>query len=258
MIKTTIEWTEISWNPTTGCTKLSEGCENCYAEKLSYRLRAMGNPKYKNGFKITTHNHSLNEPYKWKRPRMIFVNSMSDIFHENIDDEFILKVFEIINNTPQHTYQILTKRTKRLLLLSDKIKWTENIWIGATVESIKHIDRINEIKKIPARIIFLSCEPLLSSLNGSDINGIHWVIVGGESGHKSREFKKTWVEEIKHQCDSLTIPFFFKQWGNKKNNPDINDPTILSSNSFHAKGGCQLNGSIFHEYPTIQNILYQY
>ncbi len=253
MAKTTIEWTEISWNPTTGCTKISDGCKNCYAEKLSYRLKAMGNPKYKKGFKITTHHNSLVEPFKWKKHQMVFINSMSDIFHEDIEDEFILKVFDTMNNTPQHTYQVLTKRTKRLVFLSDRIKWTQNIWIGATVENRKYIDRIDDIKLVPSKIKFLSCEPLLSSLGKNTFQGIDWIIVGGESGNKSRELKKIWVEEIMNQCIKSNIPFFFKQWGNRKNNPDINDPTIATKNPNHAKGGCQLSGHIFHDFPINRN-----
>jgi protein gp37 len=214
----------------------------------------MRNPKYKNGFKITTHNKSLLEPFKWKKSQMVFVNSMSDIFHESIDDDFILRVFEIMNNTPQHNYQILTKRTKRLLEISDRITWTQNIWIGATIECDKYIDRIMDIKKIPARIKFLSCEPLLSPIHNIDLQGINWVIVGGESGSNSRIVRKSWVEDLKNQCDNLKIPFFFKQWGNKKNNPDKNDPTLLAKDTNHAKGGCQLNGEIFHEFPIILNM----
>ena len=251
MGKTSIEWTEVSWNPTTGCTKISDGCKNCYAEKLSFRLKAMGNKKYTNGFEVAMHPSSVDEPFTWKSPRMVFVNSMSDLFHEKISNEFIIRVFEVMNNTHDHIYQILTKRTKRLLSYLDKVDWTDNIWIGTTVEHQKYLDRIDDIKLVPAKVRFLSCEPLLSSIKDTNFKGIDWVIVGGESGPQSRFIKKIWIEEIRKECENHKIPFFFKQWGSKLNNPNPTDPTILSDNPFHAKGGCELNGKIYHEFPKL-------
>jgi protein gp37 len=255
MGKTSIEWTDVSWNPTTGCTKISDGCKNCYAEKLSFRLKAMGNKKYINGFDVTLHPSALNEPFNWRKPRMVFVNSMSDLFHENIDNDFIIKVFEVMNNTPQHIYQILTKRTKRLLSLKDMVIWTENIWIGTTVEHQKYQERIDDIILVPAKVRFLSCEPLLSTMKNANLEGINWVIVGGESGTDSRVINESWVLEIKNLCEIYSIPFFFKQWGSKKSNPNPNDPTISSTNQFHAKGGCELNGKVYHEFPEVSFIL---
>lgn len=250
MAKSSIEWTEATWNPTTGCTKLSEGCKNCYAEKLSKRLKAMGNPKYQNGFQLTIHSDMLEKPFKWKKPLMIFVNSMSDIFHEGIDKDYILKIFDVMNKTPQHTYQVLTKRSERMLQLSDQIAWTPNIWMGVTVERNNNVNRITHLLKTPAAIKFLSCEPLIGSIKLNSLKGIDWVIVGGESGPNGRLINQEWVVDIHDLCRAGQIPFFFKQWGKPKNNPNKQDPTIDSKHSNHAKGGCQLNGLIYHEYPS--------
>lgn len=218
MAKTKIEWTESSWNPVTGCTKISEGCRNCYAERMALRLKAMGNPNYCDGFKIRCHEHALEIPLKWKSPKMIFVNSMSDLFHEDIPFDFLQKVFSVMNQTPWHTYQVLTKRAENLARLSDKLNWTPNIWAGVTIESNQHIERLSYLKQVNSAVRFISFEPLLSSVGEVDLNGIDWVIVGGESGPRSRPMDQLWVEEIKEQAELLNIPFFFKQWGgyNKK------------------------------------------
>ena len=213
-----IEWTESTWNPTTGCTKISLGCKNCYAERIAYRLQSMGNPSYVNGFSITCHNHMLYQPIKWKKPQRIFVNSMSDLFHENIPNEFIFKVFEVMNRANWHQYQVLTKRSERLLDLNKQLNWQPNIWIGVTVEASMYKYRIEHLKKTDAYIKFLSLEPLLDAIGHLDLSLIDWVIVGGESGPNARPIEKSWVLDILNQCKKANVPFFFKQWGgqNKK------------------------------------------
>lgn len=254
MAKTSIAWTEFTWNPTTGCTKISEGCNNCYAEKLSKRLKTMGNPKYENEFTLTIHADVLEQPISWKKPKMVFVNSMSDIFHEKIDTAYIMKVFDVMNKTPQHTYQVLTKRSERLLELSQQIQWTTNIWMGVTVENNKHVDRIHHLLQTSASTKFLSFEPLIDTIKIDSLKGIDWVIVGGESGPNGRLIKKAWIDDIHDICNADHIPFFFKQWGKSKNNPDKLDPTLDSKHLHHAKGGCQLDDKIYHEYPiSLQN-----
>jgi len=233
MSSSKIEWTESTWNPTTGCTKISSGCANCYAEKMAMRLKAMGTPKYTNGFKVTLHEDCLSEPYSWKKPKVIFVNSMSDLFHEDIPFEFIEKVFKVMNENPQHIFQVLTKRAELLLEYSPKLNWTSNIWMGVTVEDFKAKSRIDYLRQTAAAIKFLSCEPLISDLGKMDLDNINWVIVGGESGPKSRPIKEDWVLDIFNQCKTIDIPFFFKQWGgvNKK------------------KTGKELQGEIYQEMP---------
>jgi protein gp37 len=213
-----IEWTDATWNPLTGCTKISEGCLNCYAEKLALRLKAMGSPKYKKGFLLTYHEKSLKEPLSWKKPKNIFVNSMSDTFHENVSDEIILNLFKIMNDTPQHQFQVLTKRSKRLQYFNKKIKWTSNIWLGVTVENQKNISRVYDLQKTDAKIKFISFEPLIGPISDLDLSGIDWVIVGGESGIGSRIMEEEWVDTIYEATRKNHIPFFFKQWGgrNKK------------------------------------------
>jgi len=249
MVKSNIEWTETTWNPTTGCTKISTGCLYCYAEIMSKRLKAMGSNKYKDGFKIAVHPDVLNEPYKWKKPTVVFVDSMSDLFHNDIPVEFIKGVFEVMNNTPQHTYQVLTKRSERLLQLSPLLNWTSNIWMGVSVENEHVSERIAHLTKTPAFIKFVSCEPLIGPIYSLQLNLIDWVIVGGESGHKAREIKQEWIDYIYNKCQAHNVPFFFKQWGKKKFNLNTNDPTILKGNKYYAKGGCELDGQIFHEMP---------
>lgn len=220
-----IEWTETTWNPVTGCTKISTGCQNCYAYILAKRLKAMSNPRYINGFDITLHYDLLDKPLSWKSPRKIFVNSMSDLFHEDIPVEFIEKVFATMNKASWHTFQVLTKRSENLKKLSPSLKWSENIWMGVTVESFSEKYRIDDLKETKAKIKFLSLEPLLSSLGEIDLSNIDWVIVGGESGPKARPMNIDWVREIRDQCIEQKTPFFFKQWGgvNKKKNGRLLD-----------------------------------
>ncbi|MED3954668.1 phage Gp37/Gp68 family protein [Priestia aryabhattai] len=208
-----IEWTEATWNPVTGCSKVSQGCKNCYAERMAKRLNAMGNARYTNGFNVTLHDDLIVLPYRWKKPRKVFVNSMSDLFHEEVPLDFIQKVFKTMVETPQHTYQILTKRSKRLSELAEFLPWTPNIWIGTSVENESVTFRIDDLKKVPAHVRFLSCEPLIGPLNQLDLQGIHWVIVGGESGPGSRPMEAEWVRTIRDQCKEMKVAFFFKQWG---------------------------------------------
>ncbi|MBE3570597.1 MAG: phage Gp37/Gp68 family protein [Bacillales bacterium] len=208
-----IEWTEATWNPVTGCTKVSEGCRNCYALRMANRLKAMGNPRYKNGFNVTLHHDLIDLPRSWKKPRKIFVNSMSDLFHRDVPLEFIQRIFKTMNETPQHTYQILTKRPERLLELSPLLNFTQNIWVGTSVENEDVTFRIDLLRRVPAQIRFLSCEPLIGPLDNLNLIKIHWVIVGGESGPGARPMKAEWVRSIRDQCHQQNVAFFFKQWG---------------------------------------------
>lgn len=208
-----IEWTDMTWNPTTGCTKISAGCENCYAERMANRLQAMGQERYKNGFQLTLQKDLVEQPFHWKKPRIIFVNSMSDLFHEDVPLEFIKRIFNTMNECEQHIFQILTKRSERLSEISEQLIWTDNIWMGVTIENENVIHRLTELKKVPAVVKFLSCEPLLSPIRNLELTHIDWVIVGGESGPKARPMKKSWVEHIFRQCREQNVPFFFKQWG---------------------------------------------
>jgi protein gp37 len=222
MAKTKIEWTESTWNPITGCTKISAGCKNCYAEVMTRRLQAMGQVKYKNGFNLTLHPDTLKEPYTWKKPGVIFVNSMSDLFHKDIPVQYIIDTFRVMKENPHHVFQILTKRAD-LLLYYDKegyLQWTHNIWMGVTVEDSTVTKRIDLLRQTRAKIKFLSCEPLLTGLPNLDLKGIDWVIVGGESGRTPRPIKEEWVLDIKDQCQKANVAFYFKQWGgtNKKKN----------------------------------------
>ncbi|MGQ0542462.1 MAG: DUF5131 family protein [Blastocatellia bacterium] len=216
--KSPIEWTESTWNPVTGCNKISPGCKNCYAERLAKRLKAMGQANYRNGFKLTLQPQMLELPLKWKRPQTIFVNSMSDLFHKDVPLEYIQQVFDVMNNAHWHRFQVLTKRADRLAELSNELKWSDNIWMGVSVESQKYVHRIDELRATGAKIKFLSLEPLLSSLKNLDLRKIDWAIVGGESGYGFRPIKEDWVLEIREQCRDFDVPFFFKQWGgfNKK------------------------------------------
>lgn len=211
--RTTIEWTEATWNPVTGCTKISPGCKNCYAERMALRLQAMGHPNYVNGFTLTIHEHMLTLPLKWKKPRMIFVNSMSDLFHEDVPDEFIMQVFDVMRSADWHVFQVLTKRSARLLALSSSLEWPDNVWMGVTVESADYLFRVDHLRETGAKIKFLSLEPLLGPLPGLNLTGIDWVIVGGESGPGARPMLKEWVLEVKDSCEEAGVPFFFKQWG---------------------------------------------
>jgi protein gp37 len=222
MAKTKIEWTESTWNPITGCTKISAGCKYCYAEVMTRRLQAMGQKKYVNGFNLTLHPETLKEPYTWKKPKVIFVNSMSDLFHKDIPIQYITDVFRVMKENPHHVFQILTKRAD-LLLYYDKegyLEWTHNIWMGVTVEDNTITKRIDLLRQTGAKIKFLSCEPLLTGLPDINLIGIDWVIVGGESGRTPRPIKEEWVLDIKNQCRRAGAAFYFKQWGgiNKKKN----------------------------------------
>ncbi|MBC7587851.1 MAG: phage Gp37/Gp68 family protein, partial [Chitinophagaceae bacterium] len=218
MAQSSIEWTEMTWNPTTGCSKISAGCKYCYAEVMTRRLQAMGIEKYQNGFAIKTHESALNIPHTWKKPKVVFVNSMSDLFHPEVPLAFIKRVFEVMNNTPQHTYQVLTKRASRLFEIHEQLNWTDNIWMGVSVEDERVTDRIDFLRATNAKTKFLSCEPLIGPLYNINLQNIDWVIVGGESGKKSRPMNELWVWDIKQQCDEQGAAFFFKQWGgvNKK------------------------------------------
>ena len=249
MAESNIEWTEMTWNPTTGCTKISAGCKFCYAEVMSRRLHAMGMKKYKDVFKLRIHEEDLNTPYKWKKPKVVFVNSMSDLFHKDVPLEFIKKVFKVMNENPQHTFQVLTKRADLVLEYSSELKWTKNIWMGVSVESEKVINRVDYLRRSGAKTKFLSVEPLLEAVASLNLRGINWVIVGGESGHNARPIKEEWIIDIQRKCLNRDIPFFFKQWGKTKFNPNPNDPTISKEHKNHAKGGCSLKGKIYRSLP---------
>jgi protein gp37 len=212
--KTKIEWTEQTWNPTTGCTKISPGCKHCYAENMARRLKAMGAPGYENGFDLSIMEDRLDQPLQRKKPTVYFVNSMSDLFHEGVSSEFIDKVFDVIERTPWHTYQILTKRASRLPSYFGTDKLPDNVWLGVSVENKKHgVPRIDDLRKVNASVRFLSVEPLLEDVGALNLQDIHWVIVGGESGPKARPMKEQWVENIRVQCENQGALFFFKQWG---------------------------------------------
>lgn len=233
--KTSIEWTEMSWNPVTGCSKVSLGCKNCYAERMALRLKAMGQERYRHGFELTLQPDLLNQPDKWIEARTIFVNSMSDLFHENIPIEYIKKVFATIRRNPHHTFQVLTKRSERLARVANRLTWPHNLWMGVSVEDSSFVHRVNDLVTVPASVRFLSCEPLIGPLEELPLDGINWVIVGGESGPGARPMEKSWVTEIQEQCDRRQVAFFFKQWGGvrKKHN------------------GRTLNGRTYDELPPV-------
>jgi protein gp37 len=230
-----IEWTEATWNPLTGCTKISPGCKHCYAERIAARLQAMGQPNYRNGFKLTLHEHALELPLRWKKPQIIFVNSMSDLFHEQVPITFIQRVFDVMHRADWHCFQILTKRAERLAVLSPMLSWAPHIWMGVSIESQKYTFRIDYLRQTEAHVKFLSLEPLLGSLHNLDLRGIQWVIVGGESGLGARPMKPSWVIDIRDQCKQAKVLFFFKQWGgvNKK------------------RTGRELDGRTWDEIPTL-------
>lgn len=211
--KSNIEWTNMTWNPVTGCTKVSTGCKHCYAEAMAKRLHAMGSPRYANGFRVTLHDDLIELPLTWRKPRRVFVNSMSDLLHDDVPFEFIQRVFDTMKRCPQHQFQILTKRPERLLVISKDLEWTDNIWMGVSVENQRYAYRSQLLREVPARIRFLSVEPLVGRIEHLPLEGIHWVIVGGESGPRARPLDPAWVEEIYHQCRESDVPFFFKQWG---------------------------------------------
>lgn len=210
---THIEWTDATWNPVTGCTKVSQGCKHCYAERMAKRLQAMGAPNYSQGFRVTLHPDMLEKPHRWKQPRRIFVNSMSDLFHPDVPDAFIQDVFRVMVDTPRHTYQVLTKRPERLAHMGDVLPFSSNIWCGTSVESTAVLERVKSLQATPSPVRFLSCEPLLGPLPDLPLDGIHWVILGGESGPKSRPMDIAWARDIRDQCLEAGIAFFFKQWG---------------------------------------------
>ena len=235
-----IEWTESTWNPITGCTKTSAGCKNCYAERIAYRLQAMGQPNYKNGFQLTLHEEALSIPLTWRKPRIVFVNSMSDLFHQAIPFEFIEKAFDVMCSTPRHTYQILTKRSHRLMQLSPRLPWPTNVWMGVSVESEAYTFRLEHLRAVNSSVRFVSFEPLLGPIANLDLSDIHWAIAGGESGPNARPMKPSWARVIRDQCKAADVPFFFKQWGgvNKK------------------KAGRVLDGKIWDQIPCTDNALF--
>ncbi|WP_345610514.1 DUF5131 family protein [Pseudonocardia adelaidensis] len=217
-----IEWTEVTWNPSTGCDRVSAGCDHCYALTLARRLKGMGSAKYQNdgdprtsgpGFGVTVHEETLTAPLRWRDPRVVFVNSMSDLFHARVPTEFVTRVFEVMAATPQHTYQVLTKRAMRLRRLASLLQWPENVWMGVSVENLGVAHRVDELRQVPAAVRFLSCEPLLGPLDGLDLDGISWVIVGGESGPGARPMDPAWPARLRDMCRAAGVPFFFKQWG---------------------------------------------
>ncbi|GAB2606377.1 DUF5131 family protein [Streptomyces capparidis] len=222
--RSAIEWTEATWNPTTGCDQVSPGCDNCYAMTLAKRLKAMGQEKYQNdgdprtsgpGFGLTVHPDALRIPYGWRSPRTVFVNSMSDLFHARVPLDFVRQVFQVMAETPQHTYQVLTKRARRLRQVAGQLEWPANLWMGVSVESERELSRVDDLRKVPAAVRFLSCEPLLGPLDSLDVTGIHWVIAGGESGPRFRPVQEEWVTGIRDVCAEAGVAFFFKQWGGR-------------------------------------------
>ena len=237
MANSTIEWTELTWNPTTGCTKISSGCKFCYAEIMTRRLKAMGQEKYKDGFKkVRIHEETLSIPYTWKKPKVVFVNSMSDLFHKDVPLKFIQRVFQVMNENPQHVFQVLTKRADRLAEIHEQLTWSHNIWMGVSVEDGRVIDRIDFLRTTAARVKFLSLEPLIGPLPNLNLNSIDWVIVGGESGHKARPMDPDWVLDLQEQCEESKVAFFFKQWGGKNKK----------------KAGRELNGQTYDEMPDVE------
>ncbi len=235
--KSKIEWTESTWNPLTGCTKVSPGCKHCYAARLAKRLKAMHNPNYANGFELTLHPHMLERPLQRKKPQMIFVNSMSDLFHEDVPLDFIRQVFDTMRRASWHTFQVLTKRSARLLEFSDALDWPTNVWMGVSVETSDYTFRIDHLRETGAHTKFLSIEPLLGPLHNLNLQGVNWVIVSGESGPGARPMSQDWVISIQDQCQAAGTPFFFKQWGgvNKK------------------RAGRTLQGRTWDEMPTTVN-----
>lgn len=237
-----IEWTQATWNPSTGCDRVSAGCDNCYALALAQRLKAMGSMKYQTdgdlrtsgpGFGLTVHPAALNIPRQWRAPRMIFVNSMSDLFHAKVPIEFVRDVFAVIAETPQHSYQLLTKRARRLRRVADRLDWPSNLWMGVSVENAETLDRVDDLRHVPAAVRFLSCEPLLGPLDEIDLTGVHWVIAGGESGANARPVDPAWVRGLRDTAVRSRVPFFFKQWGGRT----------------PKSGGRTLDGQTWSEYP---------
>jgi len=231
--RSNIEWTEMTWNPVTGCTKISQGCKHCYAERMARRLEAMGSDRYRNGFNVTLHPDLLDVPRRWRQARIVFVNSMSDLFHNDIPLAYIQRVFATMRDCPHHTFQVLTKRSERLAELAPQLPWPNNVWMGVSVEDVRVIHRVADLQRVTAAVRFLSLEPLIGPLDALPVEGIHWVIVGGESGPGARPLRKEWVTSIFRQCRTARVPFFFKQWGGVRK-----DLT-----------GRELNGRIYNEMP---------
>ena len=243
-----IEWTDATWNPTTGCDRVSAGCDNCYALTLARRLKAMGLAKYQNdgdprtsgpGFALTLHEDTLNAPYRWRAPRLVFVDSMSDLFHPEVPLDFIQRVFSVMADTPRHTYQILTKRSKRLASLAPDLDWPPNVWMGVSVENDRYAFRIDHLRSVEAAVRFVSAEPLLGPLPSLDLSSIHWLIAGGESGPNARPMDETWVRDLRDQCREADVAFFFKQWGGRT----------------PKAGGRELDGFYHDEIPSLQNVV---
>jgi len=231
----TIEWTEMTWNPVTGCRKVSQGCKHCYAERMAKRLQAMGVERYRDGFAPTSHEDLIDLPRYWKKSRVIFVNSMSDLFQDEVSDDFIRRVFQTMRDCPQHTFQILTKRGARLRDFGQSLNWPDNVWMGVSVENEHVVDRVRDLATVPAKVRFLSCEPLLGPITRLPLRNIHWVIVGGESGPGARQMNPEWVESIHKQCIRSGTSFFFKQWGGVRKH----------------KTGRLLNGRTYDEMPLV-------
>lgn len=238
MAQSSIEWTEMTWNPTTGCSKISAGCKFCYAEVMTRRLQAIGLDKYKNGFNLAIHEESLTIPYEWKKPKIVFVNSMSDLFHKDVPLSFIKRVFKVMNDCPQHTFQVLTKRSDILLKYDKSLTWTPNIWMGVSVENEEVVHRIDDLRKTHAMVKFLSLEPLIGPLPNLNLKKMDWAIVGGESGPGARPMDKSWVIDIQKQCRKANVAFFFKQWGGVRKK----------------EAGRILNGKTYSEMPIRPNV----
>jgi protein gp37 len=238
--KSKIEWTESTWNPVTGCSKVSAGCQNCYAERLARRLHAMGNVRYRNGFDVTLQPDLLKYPETLRQPHVIFVNSMSDLFHEDVPEIFIQKVFQTMKHCSRHTFQVLTKRSERLAEMAPRLPWPDNVWMGVSVEDQRVIDRIRHLSTVPAAIRFISCEPLIGQIDELPLDKIHWVIVGGESGPGARPMNPEWVQLIREQCENQKVPFFFKQWGGTRKHDTgrtLNDRTYDEMPSLATQSG---------------------
>jgi len=230
---TSIEWTDATWNPVRGCTKVSPGCKNCYALRFAERFRGVPGHPFEWGFDLRLVPEKLEEPLRWRAPRRIFVNSMSDLFHERVPVDYIRRVFDVMGRAPQHQFQILTKRSARLVQLANRLPWHSNVWMGVSVESQRYSARARELAQVPARVRFLSVEPLIGPISDLPLDGIHWVIVGGESGWRRRPIEEDWVREIRDQCESRGVPFFFKQWGGR----------------FPKSGGRELDGREWNQFP---------
>jgi protein gp37 len=233
-----IEWTDATWNPVTGCTKVSPGCKNCYAERLALRLQAMGNRRYSKGFALTLHRDQLTLPLRWREPRRIFVNSMSDLFHDDVPEDFIRRAFEVMSEAHWHVFQVLTKRSRRLAELAPRLPWPSNVWQGVSVENARYTSRVVDLVKVPATVRFLSVEPLLGAIPDLPLDGVQWVIVGGESGPRHRPVREEWVRDIRNQCAAAGVAFFFKQWGGAR----------------PSSGGRLLDGRLWEEMPMVDQL----